>query len=179
ATMRSISVLPAKLLGTASLKKWDGLATGILVKETRKKAEQKTGDASIKESFYISSFVPDNPCIAEHVARGIWEAPDLPDSFWYLFSIDAFQDISQSKNVNYVQNCKNFKNSYDRISWSLKERTKKTYETIKRDEGRKDHKAKGFFVDLIYEAVCGYVEEGRRKDEEDEEYERKHPLRYF
>lgn len=101
---RKISVLPGSCLPAALLKKWIGLDEGTIIKATTESVNKTTGEISSLDRYYISSLNFLNAHIAEQCARAVRRHWGIENDLHYVLDVNFYQDRTQCKNANYLQN---------------------------------------------------------------------------
>ncbi len=101
---RKISVLPGSCLSAALLKKWIGLDEGTIIKSTTESINKTTGEISSLDRYYISSLNFFNAHIAEQCARAVRRHWGIENDLHYVLDVNFYQDRTQCKNANYLQN---------------------------------------------------------------------------
>lgn len=101
---RKISVLPGSCLSAALLKKWIGLDEGTIIKATTESINKTTGEISSLDRYYISSLNFFNAHIAEQCARAVRRHWGIENDLHYVLDVNFYQDRTQCKNANYLQN---------------------------------------------------------------------------
>ena len=101
---RSISVLPAQILDEKHLNKWEGLDQGCLIKATTETIDKQTGNNSCLDRYFITTLSWDNERIVEQCARAVRRHWGIENDLHYVLDVDFYQDRTQCKNANYLQN---------------------------------------------------------------------------
>ena len=101
---RKISVLPGSCLPAALLKKWIGLDEGTIIKATTESINKTTGEISSLDRYYISSLNFLNVHIAEQCVRAVRRHWGIENDLHYVLDVNFYQDRTQCKNANYLQN---------------------------------------------------------------------------
>ena len=101
---RRISVLPGNALMADHLKKWIGLDEGTIIKATTEIVDKTTGQISSLDRYFICSLNWFNTHIAEQCARAVRRYWGIENDMHYVLDVDFFQDRTQCKNANYLQN---------------------------------------------------------------------------
>lgn len=101
---RKISVLPGSCLPAALLKKWIGLDEGTIIKAATESVNKTTGEISSLDRYYISSLNFLNTHIAEQCARAVRRHWGIENDLHYVLDVNFYQDRTQCKNANYLQN---------------------------------------------------------------------------
>ncbi len=125
----SIRALPAANLPSQEIEEWTDLSEGTVLKVTvkiEKKGgqEEERGESNQKitqlEHFFLSSFRPDNPLVAQQGAHAIWGHGKETKTTSNALYVDFFQDVSQVKNALYLRNQSilqsHYKDYFDRIN---------------------------------------------------------------
>ena len=101
---RRISVSPGNTLKADHLKKWIGLDEGTIIKATTEIVDKTTGQISSLDRYFICSLNWFNTHIAEQCARSVRRHWGIENDLHYVLDVDFFQDRTQCKNANYLQN---------------------------------------------------------------------------
>ena len=97
-------MLPGSCLPAVLLKKWIGLDEGTIVKTTTESVSKTTGEISSLDRYYISSLNFLNAHIAEQCARAVRRHWGIENDLHYVLDVNFYQDRTQCKNANYLQN---------------------------------------------------------------------------
>ena len=101
---RRISVLPGNALKAGHLKKWIGLEEGTIIKATTDVVNKASGQISSLDRYFICSLNWSDPHIAEQCARAVRRHWGIENDLHYVLDVDFYQDRTQCKNANYLQN---------------------------------------------------------------------------
>lgn len=101
---RRISVSPGNTLKADHLKKWIGLDEGTIIKATTEIVDKTIGQISSLDRYFICSLNWFNTHIAEQCARSVRRHWGIENDLHYVLDVDFFQDRTQCKNANYLQN---------------------------------------------------------------------------
>ena len=101
---RRISVSPGNTLKADHLKKWIGLDEGTIIKATTEVVDKAAGQISSLDRYFICSLNWFNTHIAEQCARAVRRYWGIENDMHYVLDVDFFQDRTQCKNANYLQN---------------------------------------------------------------------------
>ena len=100
---RRISVSSGNTLKADHLKKWIGLDEGTIIKATTEVVDKATQISSL-DRYFICSLNWFNTHIAEQCARSVRRHWGIENDLHYVLDVDFFQDRTQCKNANYLQN---------------------------------------------------------------------------
>lgn len=101
---RTTQVLPSSVLSKKHLQDWLGLDEGVIIKSTTESISKKTQKTSCLDRYFISSLNWNQPYIAEQCERAVRRHWAIENELHYVLDVDFFQDRTQSKNANYIQN---------------------------------------------------------------------------
>lgn len=101
---RAISILPAQILDKKHLNKWEGLDQGCLIKATTETVDKQTRQRSCLDRYFITSLSWHNKNIVEQCSRAVRRHWGIENDLHYVLDVDFYQDRTQCKNANYLQN---------------------------------------------------------------------------
>ena len=86
------------------LNKWEGLDQGCLIKATTETIDKQTRRCSRLDRYFITSLSWDNKNIVEQCSRAVRRHWGIENDLHYVLDVDFYQDRTQCKNANYLQN---------------------------------------------------------------------------
>lgn len=101
---RTVCVLPASVLEKKQTDDWIGLEDGIIIKASTETTNKSDGEVTKLDRYFICSLNWANTYITEQAARAVRRHWGIENELHYVLDVDFYQDRTQCKNANYIQN---------------------------------------------------------------------------